>query len=112
MEQTILIFETQEGKCPFTDWLLKLKDVKGRAVIRARLERVRLGNFGDCKGIGEGIHELRIAYGPGYRVYFGQDGGKIVVLLCGGDKSSQKRDIVKAKLLWTEYKYGSQKLSR
>lgn len=112
MEKTILIFETREGKCPFSDWLLNLKDSKGRAVIRARLERVRLGNFGDCKSIGDGVNELRVAFGPGYRVYFGQDGTKLIVLLCGGDKSTQKRDIAKAKLLWMEYKNGNKKLSK
>ena len=58
MEKTILIFETREGKCPFSEWLLNLKDSKGRAVIRARLERVRLGNLGDCKNIGDGVNEL------------------------------------------------------
>lgn len=112
MEKTILIFETREGKCPFSDWLLGLKDVKGRAIIRARLERVRLGNLGDCKSIGDGISELRIAFGPGYRVYFGQDGSKLVVLLCGGDKSTQKKDIAKAKLLWMEYRNGTKKLPK
>ena len=112
MEKTILIFETREGKCPFSNWLLTLKDVKGRAAIRARLERVRLGNLGDCKSIGDGVSELRISFGPGYRVYFGQDGPTLIVLLCGGDKSTQKRDIAKSKLLWMEYKNGSQKLSK
>ena len=112
MEKTLLLFETREGKCPFSDWLLALKDVKGRAVIRARLERIRQGNFGDCKSVGDGIRELRISFGPGYRLYFGQNGTKIVVLLCGGDKGSQKRDIAEAKLLWMEYKHGSKKLSK
>lgn len=73
---------------------------------------MRLGNLGDCKSIGDGVFELRISFGPGYRVYFGQDGPKVVVLLCGGDKRSQKRDIAKAKLLWMEYLYGRQKLPR
>ena len=112
MQNTILIFETREGKCPFNDWLLNLKDIKARAIIRARLERVKLGNLGDCKSVGEGIAELRISFGPGYRVYFGQDGVRIIVLLCGGDKSSQRRDIAKAKLLWMEYNYGNKKLSK
>lgn len=111
MQKTILIFEGQDGKCPFSDWLLNLRDVKARAIIRARLERVRLGNLGDCKAVGDGVSELRISFGPGYRVYFGQDGTKLVILLCGGDKTTQKRDIAKAKLLWMEYKYGTKKLS-
>ena len=112
MEKTILIFESRDGKAPFTEWLLSLKDIKGRAVIRARLERVRLGNLGDCKSIGDGVFELRIAFGPGYRVYLGQDGLKMVVLLCGGDKRTQKKDIARAKLLWMEYKHGTKKLSK
>jgi putative addiction module killer protein len=92
--------------------LTSLKDVKGRAIIRARLERVRLGNLGDCKDVGDGVSELRIAFGPGYRVYFGQDGLRVIVLLIGGDKASQKKDIERAKLLWLEYKHGSKKLPR
>ena len=112
MEKTILIYETKGGKAPFSEWLLNLKDIKARATIRARIERVRLGNLGDCKGLGEGVFELRIPFGPGYRVYLGQDGPVIVVLLCGGDKGSQKRDITKAKLLWVEYKNERTELSR
>ncbi len=112
MGKTILIFETEQGKCPFSEWLLTLNDSKGRAVIRARLERVRLGNLGDCKNVGGGVNELRVSFGPGYRVYFGQDGATLVVLLCGGDKSTQRRDITKAKLLWMEYKNGNKKLSK
>lgn len=112
MQKTILIFESRDGKSHFTDWLMGLKDIRARAVVRARIERVRLGNLGDCKSVGEGVSELKISFGPGYRVYLGQDGPVIVVLLCGGDKSSQKRDIAKAKLLWTEYKNERKKLSR
>ena len=95
LERKLLLFETADNRCPFLDWLLNLKDLKGRAIIRARLERIKLGNLGDCKGLGVGISELRISFGPGYRVYFGRQ-DTIIVLLCGGDKSSQKRDIVKA----------------
>lgn len=112
LEKTILIFETREGKCPFSDWLLNLKDIKARAIIRARLERVRLGNLVDCKSIDDGVSELRIPFGSSYRAYFGQDGSKLVVLLCGGDKAAQRKDIAKAKLLWMEYKHGNKKLSR
>jgi len=65
---------TFDGKCPFGDWLESLKDVKARAIIRVRLNRLRIGNFGDCKFIGEGVYELKIDFGSGYRVYFGQDG--------------------------------------
>ena len=81
-----------------------------RAVIRARINRLELGNFGDCKSVGTGVLELRVSFGPGYRVYFGRDGNTLVVLLCGGDKGSQAKDILKAKLLWKEYKDASKKL--
>ena len=112
MEKTILIYEAKGGKAPFSEWLLNLKDIRARAIIRARIERVRLGNLGDYKSVGEGVFELRVSFGPGYRVYLGQDGPVIVVLLCGGEKRSQKRDIAKAKLLWAEYKNERIELSR
>ena len=92
------------GRAPFKEWLDSLKDAKGRAKIRVRLDRVRLGNFGDYQGVGEGVQELRIDYGPGYRVYFGRDGETIVVLLCGGDKRSQANDIDLAKQYWNDYR--------
>ncbi len=69
-----------------------------------RLDRVSLGNFGDCRSVGEGVQELRIDYGPGYRVYFGQLGSTIVLLLCGGDKSAQAKDINLAHYYWSEYR--------
>ncbi len=74
------------------------------ARILARLARVRQGNLGDCRTVGDGVSELRVDYGPGYRVYFGQKGQTLVVLLCGGDKQSQVRDIRLAKQFWQEYK--------
>lgn len=98
------IFLTDEGRAPFSEWLAVLRDAKARAKIRVRLDRVSLGNFGDCHGVGEGVHELRIDYGPGYRVYFGQVGSTIVLLLCGGDKSTQAADIEQAKRYWNEYR--------
>lgn len=69
-----------------------------------RLDRISLGNFGDCRSVGEGVQELRIDYGPGYRVYFGQLGSTIVLLLCGGDKSAQAKDINLAHYYWSEYR--------
>jgi len=93
-----------DGKCPFRNWLRSLKDVKARARIRARINRIRLGNFGDCKSVGSGVSEFRIDYGPGYRVYFGRVGEKIVLLLCGGTKRNQEKDINLAKEYWYDYK--------
>ena len=102
-QQTIIIFRTQRGKEPFTDWLESLRDTKGRQRIIKRLFRVEQGNFGDFKGVGDGIFELRFSFGPGYRVYFGRDGNTVIVLLAGGDKSSQEKDIQVAKIYWQEY---------
>ena len=88
----------------FADWLSSLADVRGRARIIARLERIRLfGHFGDCESVGHGVRELRIHFGPGYRVYFCQRGAEIVILLGGGDKSSQARDIRAAQDRAREY---------
>lgn len=94
---------TETGKKPFKEWLDGLKDVFGRAKIRIRLDRARLGNLGDNRSVGEGVRELRIDYGPGYRVYFALDGTRVVLLLLGGDKSSQERDIARAREYWREY---------
>ncbi len=94
---------TRKGKSPFADWLISLRDVKARAIIRVRLDRLRLGNWGDCKSVGAGVQELRVDFGPGYRVYFGQDGDILVLLLCGGTKKSQPKDIQKAKEYWQDY---------
>ncbi|MEG3876718.1 type II toxin-antitoxin system RelE/ParE family toxin [Microcoleus sp. herbarium7] len=93
-----------DGKIPFTEWLKSLRDIKAEAKIRGRLERIKLGNLGDCRSIGEGVFELRIDCDPGYRVYFGQIEQTIVLILCGGDKSSQDRDIRKAIAYWIDYR--------
>jgi putative addiction module killer protein len=76
---TIEVYQDEEGKAPFLDWLEELKDVKARAIVKKRLDRVRLGNFGDHKAIGGGINELRIDYGSGYRVYYGRNGETLVL---------------------------------
>jgi putative addiction module killer protein len=101
--QALREYVTPNGKNPFRKWLHELRDVGARAKIRVRLNRVRLGNFGDAKAVGGGVSELRIPYGPGHRVYFARAGDTIVLLLCGGDKSSQKRDIETAKEYWLDY---------
>lgn len=80
----------------FAQWLAKLRDPKGKARIIARLEAAALGNFGDCEPVGEGVSEMRIHTGPGYRVYFTRQGQVVYVLLLGGDKSTQRRDITRA----------------
>ena len=88
----------------FASWLIGLRDVRAQARILARLESARLGNLGDCKAIGSGIREMRIHTGPGYRVYFVQKKQVILLLLCGGSKSTQTRDIVRAKKMAQELK--------
>jgi putative addiction module killer protein len=88
----------------FDAWLSGLADQKAKARILARLRSATLGNFGDCEPVGEGISEMRIHFGPGYRVYFVRTGTTIYVLLAGGDKSSQKQDIARAKKMARELK--------
>ncbi|MDZ8081762.1 MAG: type II toxin-antitoxin system RelE/ParE family toxin [Nostoc sp. DcaGUA01] len=95
---------TVDGKNVFDRWLDSLRDSRTKAKIRARLDRVEDGNLGDCKSVGEGVCELKIDYGPGYRIYFGQEGITIIILLCGGDKSTQEQDIVKAQEYWKDYR--------
>ena len=99
----IVIYTTKTGKSPFYAWENKL-DTKVQAIIASRLDRIRLGNFGDCKPIqgGGGVKELRVDFGPGYRIYFGVQGSTVVILLIGGEKKSQSRDIEKAKQYWLE----------
>ena len=93
-----------DGNCPFDDWMDSLRDQRARDIVRARIARVRLGNLGNCEPVGGGVMELKIDYGPGYRVYFGQVGMKLIILLCGGDKSSQAEDIRRAIDYWEDYK--------
>ena len=100
----VVAFRATNGRVPFEEWLDDLNDKKAVARILARLARVRQGNLGDCKSVGEGVNELRVDYGPGYRVYFGQQGRTLVVLLCGGDKRTQDQDIRLAKQHWRTYK--------
>ncbi|MBR8833591.1 MAG: type II toxin-antitoxin system RelE/ParE family toxin [Stigonema ocellatum SAG 48.90 = DSM 106950] len=95
---------TEDGKNPFDEWLDALQDRRGKAKIRARLDRVEDGNLGDYKSVGEGVFELRIDHGSGYRIYFGSEGSKIIILLCGGDKSTQSQDICRAKEYWEDYR--------
>ena len=101
----LLEYVTEDGKNIFRTWLRKLKDNTARARIRVRLNRIRLGNFGDCKSVGEGVSEIRIDYGPGYRVYFARSDFTVVILLCGGTKQKQPEDIKLAQKYWTDYQW-------
>lgn len=89
----------------FSEWLSELRDRRARARIQARLDRAIAGNFGDAKSVGKGVFEMRIDYGPGYRVYFLQRGLVAVVLLCGGDKSTQSADIKRAIRLARDWRW-------
>ena len=88
----------------FAKWLCGLRDMQGRARIQMRLDRIERGLVGDVKSVGEGVSEMRIDYGPGYSIYFVQRGQPIVILLCGGDKRTQSRDISAAKAMATDWK--------
>lgn len=101
----IVIYATKNKKEPFTSWLDNL-DVTTQTTITTRLHRLQIGNFGDCKQIkgSKGIWEFRIHLGPGYRIYWGKKKEPVIILLCGGDKKSQSRDMEKAVKYWLDYK--------
>lgn len=100
----LLKYVTESGSCPFDEWIDRLKDKRTQAIVATRLNRVVQGNLGLCRKLEGGIQELKIDFGPGLRVYFGEDAETIVVLLCGGDKSTQSKDIEKAQEYWADYK--------
>lgn len=102
MGLTIREYLTADGKNPFREWLNSLS-LAVRARIQARVFRFETGNLGDHKSVGSGVWEARVMFGPGYRIYFGKDGDAIIVLLVGGDKRSQSRDISRAQGFWRDY---------
>jgi putative addiction module killer protein len=93
----------ENGAAPVIEWLERLKDKKAKARIDLRLRSVELGNLGDTKSVGDGVCELRIHAGPGYRLYYGVRNKEVILLLCGGSKGSQRKDIAKAKEYWNEF---------
>jgi len=99
----IKLYQLKDGKVPFYLWLANLRDNRARAKILIRLDRILLGNFGDTQSVGQGISELRVNEGKGYRVYYGREGKEIVLLLCGGNKATQQSDIELAKKYWRKY---------
>lgn len=96
-------YTTPLGKKPFSDWLIRLKDRKARAIILRRISQAEEGNFGFFRDLKAGLFEFKVPFGPGYRVYFGIDGDILIVLLCAGDKGSQNRDITVARKYWADY---------
>ena len=103
VEREIRKLELDNGRVPFEDWFESLRDLKLQAAVDSRLARIRAGNFGDHKSVGAEVFELRIHKGPGLRVYYGKQGEEIVILLGGGDKGTQARDISRAKQMWRQW---------
>lgn len=97
-------YTDKRGRSPYAVWLKSLRDIRAKAKVILQVDKMELGLFGDVEPIGDGLSELRIHYGPGYRVYFVRERKQVYLLLCGGDKSSQAKDIKKAKAYWRDYK--------
>jgi putative addiction module killer protein len=104
----IRIYTDKNGTCPFDNWFLAL-DTRDRMRVSTRLDRVSAGNFGDHKFIGEGLYELRFFFGPGYRIYYAIAEKQVILLLIGGDKKKQSRDIQRAQQLWALHKNNLEK---
>src|SRR3989344_419279 len=104
MNKQSIIYKTNAGIEPYVEYVDSLKDREGAAKIRARVTRAEFGNLGDHRSVGQGVVELRIHYGPGYRIYVGLHGQEFIVLLGAGDKSSQAKDIRKAMRYWEDFR--------
>lgn len=105
----VLRYVTESGKDVFGDWLTALGDERAAAKVSVRIDRLAAGNFGDCKPLQDGVSELRIDWGPGYRVYYAMAGRTCVLLLCGGDKRKQSADIKRAVVYWKDYQRRTRK---
>jgi putative addiction module killer protein len=99
----VLLYQRKDGRSPFAEWFDAL-DPQAAAKVTIAIERLRHGNFSNIKGVGGGVQEFRIHWGPGYRLYLGRDGEKVVILLTGGTKQKQDEDIDEAKDYWADYK--------
>lgn len=99
----LLHYQMVDGRIPYQQWLDSVTDAVAFAAVLSRTDRLRRGLFGDCEPVGEGVWELRIDTGPGYRVYYARSGKRILLLLCGGDKRKQATDIRRAKEYWSDY---------
>ncbi|MTI15131.1 type II toxin-antitoxin system RelE/ParE family toxin [Sansalvadorimonas verongulae] len=105
-------YETEDGHRPYSDWIKSLRDKRAAAKLVGAVRKMEGGNFGDSKPIGEGLSEYRINYGPGYRIYYKVEGSRIIILLCGGDKSTQQVDIQNAQAYWADYQARKQNTER
>ena len=99
----IEIYRDADGNAPFYEWHLSLKDRKAASIVLNRIDRLKIGNPGYCRDLADGVWEMKIDFGPGYRIYFARSGKTVYLLLAGGDKSTQKADIKEAKRRWQEY---------
>ena len=97
-------YQDEDGGNPFRAWFGKLRDIVAKTAVLKRIDRVTLGNFGNCSDVGSGITELKIDIGPGYRIYLSHRGERLVILLCGGNKSTQSKDIELARKYWLDWK--------
>lgn len=104
MKRTAIVYQTDAGVEPYTDYVGSLRDRQAASKIRVRVNRAELGNLGDHRSVGHGVIELRIDFGPGYRVYAALHGEELIVLLCAGDKSTQQKDIHKAQTYWEDFR--------
>lgn len=100
---TVFHYQTSDKRVPYQDWLDTVRNPVAFAAVQLRVDRLERGLFGDCAPVGEGVWELRIDTGAGYRVYYGRSGKQVVLLLCGGDKRTQKADIRRAKEYWKDH---------
>ena len=112
VEYQIKMLTLEDERCPFEDWFKSIKDSGTRVRIHARISRLQSGTLGDWKSVGSGVNELRIDVGPGFRVYFATSGETILILLTGGDKSTQRGDVEQARRLWKEYKNVPERFQR
>jgi putative addiction module killer protein len=102
--RTVRIYRSEDGQCPYKEWFKALRDIRAQTRIAQRIDRIATGNLGDVKPVGDGLLELRVDYGPGYRVYFGQHGSDTVIILCAGDKRTQDMDIKTAQRYWADWR--------
>jgi putative addiction module killer protein len=107
----IVRYTKEDGTQPFGEWLSDIRDVQAKVAIRRRIDRLAMGNAGNCKALRAGVSELKIDMGPGYRVYYGQHGKEIVLLICDGDKRTQDADITRAVQYWEDWKIRQRKTS-
>ena len=104
VQRNFIVYKTTAGVEPYVDYVDSLRDRKAAAKIKARVTRAQMGNLGSHRTVGQGVIELKIDYGPGYRIYVGLHGNEAIVLLCAGDKSTQDKDIAKAHEYWEDYR--------